>query len=279
MKITELCLLTICVLGLSGCSVADLRSAQLRKTGLDAAQVERGRILLQQATWKRDVSSQWDRFDTWTVTARDVWYSGLIRRFTPLTLNDQLIEFVFELKRDEARMTLLDGDEAGTSWITRGDQGYTSDGEDATSARLMGYLPPIRDYFFWPQSLVNASVITYQGEDELDGELYHKIFVTNGNFEVSKTEDQYIVWISQRDLSIDFVEFTLRSLLKSYRGVVEYRDYREVQGIQLAHNIKLTDSVGSTKYSHEFFVEEYQFFRDETPLTLEFQKIRIEDYL
>ncbi|MCA9402828.1 MAG: hypothetical protein KC897_03520 [Candidatus Omnitrophica bacterium] len=252
-------LIMMAVLG--GCSLADLRTGYVL-TGTESQLAKEGRRLLELAVWRQDKSGRWDDFDAWTIETTDIWETGLIRRFTPLTANRQDIVFRFELDRSAAAMTFGDGRRAGEMLGVDESGQFTERDARRTYApvkKLSNYLEPVRDYFFWPQSLVNYPTVLYAGADKLEGAEYHKIFVSGGEAEPSRTADQYVVWLNKANLRIDYIEFTLRSLLKSYRGVVRYSDYRPVEGISLPHRLTLLDRIGGRKYSHEFVVRGMSF--------------------
>lgn len=246
---------------LGGCTLADLRTGHML-TGTPDQLAKEGRRLLQLAVWRQDKSGSWDDFAGWTLETRDIWESGLIRRFTPLTDNVQDIVFTFELDGSAAAMTFANGKRAGVTLGVDEAGEYTEiDGERTYSSvgKLENYLEPVRDYFFWPQTLVNYPTVIYAGSAELGVSEYHKIFVSNGAVEPSADADQYVVWLNKSSLRIEYIEFTLRSLLKSYRGAVRYSDYRQVEGIQLPHRLTLLDGIDTTDYSHQFVVTGMSF--------------------
>ncbi|MBZ0167755.1 MAG: hypothetical protein K8I00_13190 [Candidatus Omnitrophica bacterium] len=259
---------------LQGCATVDIRSSNLKQEGMDAALMEKGRRILAQAVWKQDRAGKWDQFDEWKIVTRDVWRSNLIRRLTPITQADQKLEFLFRLDKTEAQLKYLNGKKAHEVLGIANGQSYVWQGTERVfkkNGRLEGYLAPVRDYFFWPQDLVNSEYIAYDGEVELDGIRYHKIFATNGSFTPSSGENQYIVWINTETLQIDYIEFTLRELLKSYRGVVQYKDYQVIEGIGLPQRIVLKDKLSGQKYSHEFIVEGMEFSEDQKELSFTIQ--------
>lgn len=267
-RIHWLVMVTLIVLTGGGCSLADLRTAQIL-SGERAQLAKDGRRLLALAVWRQDKAGRWDDFEEWTVAARDEWESGLIRRLTPLTQNEQEIVFRFRTDKSAAAMTLADGRKQGTTYGIDENGPYTqSDGEREYGkvGKLDNYLEPVRDYFFWPQTLVNYRTVLAAEEGVVNGQTYHRIFVSDGDPGPSADTDQYVVWLNKRNLRIEYIEFTLRRLLKSYRGVVRYTDYRPVEGILLPHRITLLDRIGTESYSHEFIVRQMSFKLPETKL-------------
>lgn len=258
---TKLAILVIAVSMLSGCTLADLRSQQVM-VGEQKLLSQEGRRLLSLAVWRNDKSGVWDGLESWQIEAADVWESGIIRRFTPLTDNTQTLRFDFDVSQISSSMTFMDGKRAGeTVGVDSIGEFLVVDGERSYQkvSKLGNYLEPVRDYFFWPQTLINHKTILHAGDGEVNGKEYHIVFVSDGDSEPSPATDQYVVWLNKDNLRIDYIEFTLRTLLKSYRGVAQYLDYRDVNGIVLPHQIKLSDKVGSEKYSHRFDVIDMKF--------------------
>ncbi|RJP78314.1 MAG: hypothetical protein C4522_12995 [Desulfobacteraceae bacterium] len=53
--------------------------------------------------------------------------------------------------------------------------------------------------------------------------------------------DQYLIYINAQNSRIDYVEFTMRDLMKSYKGVVHYKNHKTVQGILMPFWIGIAD--------------------------------------
>lgn len=242
---------------MQGCATVDIRSEQLQLSGLDKSRQERAQALIAQV--KQD---QFDRYNRLMIEARDVWKTTFIRWLTPIPQSDQLLQLDFELKMDKAEMRYLNGKQKsqvlgifeGQTYVLRGNEKIPK-----KNRKIELYLAPVRDYFIWPFTLMNSNILVYDGEDELNSRKYHKIFATNGTFEPQSNNDQFILWINQETMNIDYIEFTLRDLMKSYRGAVYYQDFRIVNDMFVAHRLQLLDSINQEQYSHEFIVTEMKF--------------------
>ena len=152
-------IILITIFFLSGCSTVDIRSSALKENGALEDKKRRGQRLLQMATWQQDKMINWDRFDYWQVTAVDMWKSQFIRQFTPVTESNQKLSFNFDLRRNKAQMKYLTGDEAGQIIGVDAGQTYALVDDvrmNQEDTKTLRYLEPVRDYFFWPQNLVNA---------------------------------------------------------------------------------------------------------------------------
>ncbi len=252
----------ILALSCQGCATVDIRPKSLSVSGAGEADIQKGRQVLQEAVSLQDPAGLWARSDAWIVVARDVWKSSFVRMLTPIPHNDQRVEFKFDLNENAASMTYLNGklkdrligfDADGLYLIRKGSRVKTN------SARIGLYLPPVRDYFFWPQELAGFNYTVYLGEEDVGGQKFSKVYVCENASPADKKQDQYIVWVNVNTRRIEYVEFTLRKLLPSYRGVVKYEDYRPVDGFYMPFRIVLPDRLGAKTYSHEFIVESMAF--------------------
>ena len=268
-KLISKYMLVICTVLLSpGCSTVDIRPNSLVQSGLQTEDMMKGRMIYEQALRSKDPLKQWSNYTHWNLVTDDVWQSNFIRRLTPIPQSSQTIEFDFALKTADARMTLIGGPRSQTSYEFANGQGkqLTNGVTKANNGkRLMGYLPPMRDYFTWPYKLIEQEKIVYAGEQRLGDQTYHKIFVTQGDWEANAQNDQFIVWINAGSQRVEFIEFTMRDLLKSYRGVAAYSDYRIVQQMWMPYRITLTDQVGRDKSSHYFETAEMTFRKESQP--------------
>ena len=255
MKRIPIPIFLFCILLLSGCATADLFPKDLEVTP-DAA--EQGKMLLLQSMQKRDPQDHWSQLTFMKVVARDNWESQTARLFTLIPQASQQVQFAFNLTNDDAYMKFLEGDQNGnaigiedgvTYFVTRGKR------EEKTSKRVDSYLPPVKNYFLWPQTIHNLKNIVYLGEEDLGLRRYYKIFASNGDDFTGGAEDQYIIWVNRQTLHIEYIEFDLKELVKAYHGVVQYREYRDVDGVLLPHEITLLDGLETLSFSHKFYVQ------------------------
>lgn len=250
------------VLILQGCAAVDIRPQSFIAFGSGESDLQKGRQILEEAASLQDPNKLWTSSGVLNIVARDLWKSSLVRRLTPIPQNDQRLEFQFDLNENAASMRYLDGK------LKDREIGFDSDGlyilrkgvrKKTNSSRIGLYLPPVRDYFFWPQELSGSNFVAYLGEGDLNGQKYLRVFAAESDAPADKKQDQYIVWVNTNTRRVEYVEFTLRKLLPSYRGVVKYDDYREVNGFQMPFRIVLPDKLEAKTYSHEFMVESITF--------------------
>ena len=245
----------MCCLLLTGCSTTNLLPKDFAPT--DVTQMQ-GKALLLKSMQRRDPKDHWSQLTFMKVIAKDEWRSQTARLFTPIPQEEQQIQFAFNLQNDEAFLKFIDGDQAGKIiGIERGVTYFLAKGkrQEKSSRRVDSYLPPVKNYFLWPQTLHKLHNITYLGEAEHGLRHYYKILATNNEDFAAEPDDQYILWVNQQTLHIEYIEFTLKELSASYRGLVQYREYRDVDGVLLPHEIILLDGMDTLSYSHKFYVQ------------------------
>ena len=84
-------------------------------------------------------------------------------------------------------------------------------------------------------------------------------YVTEGPTQALDKYDQYLVYINTKSNRIDYIEFTMRKLMKSYKGVVHYQNYKMVQGILMPFWIGIADKLLHPHFDHYFVLESITF--------------------
>jgi hypothetical protein len=260
MKNKILFLLPLCLL--AGCALADLRPETLRDIEIPAAPKVHGREILAQVAQQQGIAQHWGKYKIWKIVAMDIWKDQWMRLLTPIKQSEQRLDFVIDLPSRSVLMTFLEGKFKDNSlgWDRDGTFGVINNEMTRKEYRDVDiYVVPVRDYFLWPQTLLFYPVQVFAGETTLKAIPYDKIFVTRGSVVPNDKDDQYIVWVNRQTHKIDYVEYTLRNLFGFYRGVVAYRDYRPVQGMDLSFEIQLLNKIDSEKYSHKLLIDMMSF--------------------
>jgi len=244
----------LCLLG--GCATADLRSG--RPVGdFSIDDQNKGREILKQVALKGgyDPSNNYTQLD---VTLIDHWPLTILRLLTPLRSNHQKLHFIFGLKEIDVLMSYLDGPGAGDALgIKDGKVFETTQGRTVykNSDSIEVYCLHVRRYFLWPYVLAKMPVVAFLGEGKKFGLSYDLVFTGLSTKKANHQEDQYVLWVNQQTHQVDFIEFTFRHFLNSYKGIVSYQDYRDAQGISFAYNITLLDSFKRQEYLHQLLVQ------------------------
>ena len=246
----------------AGCALADLRPQALHSDELPLAAQKQGQEILDASARELGISANWNQVKTWEIEATDVWKNKIFRHLTPIKQPEQKFKMTIDLTQENTKMVFLDGkfkndvigiDQSGSYRITKQKRTNRRYGD------VLLYLPHVRSYFLWPEVLRTYPLVAYAGEGKMGKEMYDKVFVTKGNILPHFEDNQYIVWVNRQNKRIDYIEFTLRDLLGSLHGVVGYRDYHDVQGMQLPFEVILLDRMDGEKYSHKLVVERMSF--------------------
>ncbi len=254
-RIFRFCVLILNVFFLVGCSTVSLAPKDFSPREED---LQQGRVILLSSIQKRDPDNRWAQFKWMKVIARDLWQSQSLRSSTPIPQANQQIQFAFNLVNDDAVAKLLTGSQSGNIFgVARGETYLVKKGirVQKTSQKIKWYLSPVRNYFLWPQTILCYKNIVYLGQEKQGRLSYFLVFVSNGDSFEQADEDQYIVWVNSKTFYIDFIEFALRDPAKSYRGVVQYGNYKNVHGVILPHEIIILDKMEKNSFSHKFYVE------------------------
>ena len=239
---------------LTSCSLADLRPDELR-AGETGSQSE-GRRLLELALRKRP----WIAGDRpLRLHVRDIWTSGLMRRFTPLNQNDEPLLFRFSRNASAPRMEMefRVGERKGDSLVLEGKDLFQVDGGERTRRESTGdriYLESFRLYLTLPALLRGKENVVFAGTRTIGGKHYRRVFLTNGTASPRKEADQYLVFINDTD-EIEWIAFTYRELLGSYSGALHYTDVRRTPFGFVPYSIAVTDKVGDEGFVHRFVLE------------------------
>jgi hypothetical protein len=244
----------IFLLFFSGCATASLLPKSFEVSDDDQMQ---GRMLLLNSMQRRDPQNHWAELKFMKVVAKDEWSSQSARSATPIPERLQQLQFAFNLNNDGAFMKFLDGKKRGdvigiehgkTFFVTKGKR------QEKSSQPVNRYLPLVRNYFLWPQTIHDLQHIAYLGEADHGLRRYYKILAANGA-DLAGADQQFIVWINRQTLQIEYIEYHSTESGSLYRGVVQYRDYRDVDGVMVPYEIILLDEIDRVKYSHKYSVQ------------------------
>ena len=92
---------------------------------------------------------------------------------------------------------------------------------------------------------------------------YWVVYATEGPTKELDKYDQYLIYINTRSGRIDYIEFTMRKLMKSYKGAIHYQNYKMVQGVLMPFWIGIAGDITQPEFDHYFVVESIEFDRPE----------------
>ena len=246
---------------LTGCSTSNLISED-RRQEWGALQSEKSIQQLQQEVLRQiDPFNRYQRGKIMRVTASDTWNSTLIRWMTPLDRDIQKFQARLALYHQGIEYTFLNGEKKeqiigfdGKSYeYVKNEKRYTE------SAGSSLYLGPLQSYLEWCQTLMRHPTQKLLGMREINSIPYWIVYTVEGSDEKLDQHDQYLIYINAQNSQIDYVEFTMRDLMKSYKGVVHYKNHKMVQGILMPFWIGIADSIFQPDFDHYFTIELIEF--------------------
>ncbi len=253
------------LLALTGCSTANLLSEKSRKEFQPITDQISEQQLRQSVLETIDPNQSYQQGKTMEVTATDIWKSTLVRWLTPLDENKQEFKARLKLYHQGVEFTFLNGDKKGQT-IGFDGQSYKYIGpekiyEESSSTSL--YLGPLQSYIEWGQTLLRNPSLELLGTKDINNIPYRVVYVTDPPAEKLDDYDQYLIYINTQTGKIDYVEFTMRELMKSYRGVVHYRDYKMVEGVLMPFWIGIADGLEKPDFDHYFVITAIRFSSSE----------------
>lgn len=257
-----LLLLTVgSLLVFTGCSTADLYSEKSRQGIIAAKNSSTSEQFIHKVLQAIDPADLYSKKSSLRVKALDVWESTIVRWLTPLTDNRQQFEGRLNLFHQGVEFTYLNGDKKGNI-IGFDGQPYEIAGkgkEYKDSSSIALYLGPLQSYFEWHQTLLRKGEHQLLGRKVMNNKPYEVVYVTEGRSENLEDYNQYLVYVNAETHLVEFIEFTMRELMASYKGVIHYRDYQPVQGVLMPYWIGIGDEIVNPSFDHYFEVSSIRF--------------------
>jgi hypothetical protein len=180
---------------------------------------------------------------------------------TPLDENVQKFQAKLKLYHQGTEYKFLNGKKEGQA-IGFDGRSYRYVGtkkvyEGSTSISL--YLDPLQSYFEWHQTLLHSPTLEVIGTKRIKDVQYLISYVTEGPTQALDMYDQYLLYINAEKHRIDYIEFTMRKLMKSYKGVVHYKNFKRVQGVLIPFWIGIANDLLKPDFDHYIVVESATF--------------------
>jgi hypothetical protein len=246
---------------ISGCSTADLISEE-RMAGLKQLDSDITADHLRHDILKNiDPSNHYREGSSMDVVATDAWNSTIIRWLTPLDKNEQRFRAQLMLFHKGIEFTFLNGDQKDKT-IGFDGRSYHYEGRRKIyekSAAMSLYLGPLQRYLEWPRTLMSKKKLKLLGEKGVNNHSYWVVYATEGNTAELDQYDQFLIYINKNSNTIDYIEFTMRELMKSYVGVIHYKKHTRIQGILMPFWIGIADDLINPGFDHVFTIESIWF--------------------
>jgi hypothetical protein len=164
-----------------GCSTADLSSDKVKNPEKQPTLREKAIAVLEKSLNTRGGFSTYNSYDAVRLKGTDVWHSGLVRFFTPVTEEEQKFEVVFSISGRDMDSLYLSGKRTGEYIGIEKGRTYRTvnlEKEFADSSKIRLYLEPLMHYFQWPYSLYESPVLLYAGKKKIANETYHLLLAS-----------------------------------------------------------------------------------------------------
>ncbi len=231
----------------------DLRTDYAKREGKSDAAQQKGKKLFEQGLKKLDPMLKWQeiRDQKIQISFQHFWHLKMLPMFlTPIEKSGQKVSLHLKPADEKnIRLAYLDGQREGISWGIQDSKGYIIDKKGKhvwkNDSRIEFNLPSYRFFFFIPFLLSEAELITYAGEKKLQNHTYDLVYATWGKWTPHKNADQYLVWVNQKTMMIDFVQFTVRGFMGRANATLHLSDYRDALGIKLPFSLRVIGDINN----------------------------------
>ncbi len=232
-----------------GCSLADIRPDNLRDhAALPDDLAQQGRERLAQLEAAHGTRAAWVSRPAVEVTLEDAWPGFLTRTAAmPWDTSPAQLRMTIAPTADNARIAILDGDDAGWAWGVQQWATYRVDPQGAVTFEphedAWFYVPTLAYFFEAAMRLSEGQYIAYGGQQERGGVTYDRVYITWGSVEPRDDIDQYVAWIDAETHRLAFLEFTVRDLFGFFTSAAIYEGWREVDGLLVPGVITIVSSL------------------------------------
>jgi hypothetical protein len=244
--------------------MADLRNGKFENGEIPSSLIDKGNSMLNEPFDPALSPEKWKKVDTLEIFLIDYWNSSFVRFFTPVPEPVQAMKATISLNSTNIKVEFTDGKSRGKILGIENGEGYIIDKElgkvYSKESDLKLYLESLRLYILLPFIAHKFEKIYFMGEMGIGERNYSEIFATNGSWTPSKEFDQYKFLIRNDSGSIEFVQFTYREVFDSYKGVLHYEDYTNLNGRLVPLKISIKDGLVDESFIHQLQIGTIKFF-------------------
>ncbi|MEM7371799.1 MAG: hypothetical protein AAF587_24500 [Bacteroidota bacterium] len=215
----------------------DIRNDFL-KAGITDESRQQGRDLLHKMEQAYGGREAWDSLTYGEFIQIADWYGR-----TPIAHWDTLPQryrLRAVLGSHDCELQLLNGPNTGLSYkiqegtfMVKAAGGEWQEAEENSYAEKMIF----KNYWFqFPFRIGEASIISYAGEEELEGTTYQLLYATWGEEAANSTYDQFLMYVHPTSFQIEYLYFTVREKLKSQSVTARFDSFRQAGPFVLPHS-------------------------------------------
>ncbi|MCA9537779.1 MAG: hypothetical protein KC620_02755 [Myxococcales bacterium] len=238
----------------------DLRPTRLQEKGVTDDSQAKAREWLDKMVAAHGGRDAWAAKGDFEIELTDEWPSFLPRTAAmPWPESGQRMRIAKKIGKEDIRLTFIGGDHDGEVWGIQnwatwtqkpGGQPVFDEDDD-----IKFWLPTVAYFFEMPIRIAEAGIISYEGEETINGRKYAVVFCTWGTAEPQDAIDQYLVYIDTETHRLGWSYFTVRDLTLASSGTMRFADVRDEHGIPVVHEMTLTDGLGDDGIVHQMVVK------------------------
>ncbi len=248
--------------------LADLRPPALIEGGVTPERESRGRMLLERLEDAHGGCAAWRGHAHAQVELRDQWPGRVMPALAmPWRESGLLMRGTLQLGTANSRLEFLEGPDADSAWGIQQWMTYRVAGggepvfEDDDTIRF--WLPTLQHFIEAPFRLREGGVVADAGPETLEGVTYERVFVSWQDAAPRALVDQYLAWIHPETGRLAFLEYTVRDMMPSVVGCMQYRDYSRIEDLWIAMTMAVVEGPGGPDTLHRFELEQVRF--DDVP--------------
>ncbi len=248
---------------LSAC-LSDIRTPYLKDKGVSDANIKKGKTLLKEMAAAHGMDAYLSHKNV-QIKLRDEWTKGIKRAAAmPWHKNKELVQLQYLVNTYDSRLMFLEGKAKNDIWGLQNWMSYEQKkGEEAVlkkSKKIKFWLPTVQYFMMMPFAIQEAEIVSYAGEEMLNGKKYDLVFASWKTDAPQKNIDQYLLWINQQTKLLEIAQYSIRDMAGFMKGAMTYEDFKEIDGVTIGFKQTATGVPGNLKkYLHRYWVEDFQF--------------------
>ncbi len=251
--------LIIFVLAVFSCNTSvDIRNAYL-KNGITESDVKLGKELLTKMETAHGGRTNWERYRHGEFVQVADWYGRT--KLSHWDTIPQRFKMVCELGSNNSEMVLLNGKNTGKTFIVKDDQFFEKEVNkkpvDIDQNQFYEKMIFKNYWFQFPFRIGEAAIISYGGEEEINGKQYQIVYATWGSEKANNDYDQFLLYLDKTTHRLEILYFTVRDKMKRITLTAEFKNFKNTSDFILPHS-QFVRQGKPTKEGMKFHENHYQ---------------------
>ncbi len=256
-------LLLVVYMTLFTACLVDLRPSLVKDApSTTEANVAKGRAILSQSAKAHGIEAYQEK-ENIEIILRDEWAKGIKSAAMPWYKNKEQVILQYLIGTNDSRLLFQEGKAKGNTWGIQNWATYTQEANETPifkqKNKLKFWLPTIQYFMEMPFAIQTAELVTYAGEESLNGQKYDLVFASWGKLEPQRKTDQYLLWINQETHLLDYAQYTIRDMAGFLKGAMKFEDFREIDGVKIAFKQTAGNVPDMKNFLHQYVIEDLKF--------------------